>query len=513
MNAQTEILENRIAQIKVEVDTDTLEKAKRSAARDLSRRVNIPGFRKGKAPYNIITRYLGEGAILEEAIDKLGPEAYREALNDSDLEPYAPGQLENIESGEGESLVMIFTVPLAPTVELGEYRTVRHEYEAPELTDEQVEDVLKMLQSNKASTTVKEDAAVMGDQVKLDIYGELVATDDSEDEEDEDAESGTLFDQKNWAFVLGESVREPMPGFSEAVDGIAANETRTFDLVFPADDEDYEESLRGKTVNFTVTCHEVAAREVPALDDEFAKSVGEQDVETLEQLRDAIREDLVNNANARAEAEYADTVLDKMVEGATVEFPEVMVEETIDDMIQGFEQQLRQQGMDLEAYLKFSGMDEETLRKDYRESAQTRLKRSLVLGELVQAEGLELDDRAVAREIKRQARQFSNGNLEIQQIFEEYLGKSDGRRDISLRLLTEQAFERIVAIGKGEEPATGPIPFIEEEEEEEPVAEAIEEEAVAEVVDAVAEVIEEAETAAEEEIEAAADEAEVDEEA
>lgn len=522
MNSQTEILENRIAQIKVEVEADALETAKRKAARSLSRRVNIPGFRKGKAPYNILTRYLGEGAILEEAIDQLGPELYREALTDSELEPYAPGQLDNIEPGENDGLTMIFTVPLAPHVELGDYRAVRNDYEAPEVTEDQVEDVLKMLQSNKATSEEKDGPAAMQDEVKLDIFGELAegeAADDAEDDADEatdDAPAGTLFDQKDWKFVLGEAMREPMPGFSEAVEGMTAGETKSFELVFPADDEDYEESLRGKTVSFTVNCHEVSTRDVPELDDEFAQSVGEVDVETLEELRNAILEDLESNAKARAESEYADTVLDKMVEGATIEFPEVMIEETIDDMIRNFEQQLGQQGMDMPTYLKFSQMEEADLRKDYREGAVSRLKRSLLLGRLVEEEGLELDDRAIAQAIRNRALQMSNGNPEIQQVFEQYLNNEQGRRDVATELLTQQAFERIVAIGKGEEPEVGPVPFVEEVEEEEevssdePVAEA--EETATDEPEAEAEASEDEGTAPEA-VEADADEESTEDEA
>ncbi len=499
LNAQTEILENRIAQIKVEVDSATLEKAKRTAARGLSQRVNIPGFRKGKAPYNIISRYLGEGAILEEAIDKLGPDVYREVLADSELEPYAPGQLESIDTGEDNTLVMVFSVPLTPVVELGEYREIRHEYEAPEVTEKQIEDVLEMMQNNKATTEVKDGPAEMGDQVKLDIHGALADADKpaeveegDDDDDHDDADGDLLFDEHNWIYALGESAREPMPGFSAAIEGMAANDTRTFELTFPADDEDYDESLRGKTVKFTVTCHEVSSRDVPALDDEFVRSLNEEGIDSIEALRAEIREDLQQNLAGRADSEYANTVLDKIVEGAHIEFPEIMVEETINDMIRSFENQLSQQGMDLPTYLQFSQMSEEDLRKDYRESAEMRLKRSLVLGELVNAEGLELDDRAVTQAVRRQARQFANGNPEIQQIFEEYLGRGDGRRDIALQLLTEQALSRIVAIGKGENPPSGPVPF--EEDEVEAEAEA---EAAAIAAAALAEVSEGSEAAAE----------------
>ncbi len=465
MNLQTEHLENRIAQLKVEIAAADLEQAKRQAARKLAKRVNIPGFRKGKAPYNIITRYLGEGAILEEAIDDLGPKVYSEAVDEAELEPYGPGQLDNIDTSEENGLVLTFNVPLVPTVDLGSYREVRRDFELPEVTDTQVEDVISMMMDNKATLTVKEGPAAAGDSAKLDILGDLVAEETDEDSDSTEAE--TLFNQTNWTYILGEAFREPMPGFSAAVEGIVAGEERSFDLTFPAESDDFDEMLLGKTVTFTVNCHEISAREMPELNDEFVKELGEEGVETLEELRAKIRADLETNVKNRTESEYAEAVLDAMVEGATIEFPELMVEDTIDDMIKRFEQQLGQQGMDLDTFLKMRQIEMDALRADYHEPAIGRLKRSLLLGELAKAEQLELDNRAVDKAVRDRAAQMADGNEEFQKIFEQYLGGAQGRRDLGIELMTQQAYDRLVAIARGEEPEIGPVPFVEEEVEEE----------------------------------------------
>ena len=510
MNLQTEIQEKRVAQLKVEVESDVLDRAKRTAARTLAKRVNIPGFRKGKAPYDIIARYLGEGAILDEAIDELGPKVYREAIEEADLDPYGPGQLENIE-GDGP-LTFTFKVPLNPVIELGEYRAVRHPYEAPEITDERVEEVLQLMVSNQAKTEVKEGPAAPGDGVKINVHGFLqidaaeADAEPAEASEEADAEGETpeavdpdldrelLFDQHDWAFVLGEEVREPMPGFSAALEGLTAGEERKFDLVFPTEGDDFDESLRGKTVNFEVTCEEVTSREVPELNDEFVKNLEEEEAETVDELREKIRADLEQSTRERAENEYAQAALDLVVEGASVDYPDAMIEDYIDDMVKNFEQQLSQQGLTLENFLSMTHTTQEALREQYRESAQRGLKRSLVLSELFNAEELAIQEAHISSEVKSRAIQLSRGNEQMRELFEQYLGGTQARRDIGLELMTRHTYNRLAAIARGEEPPTGPEP--EPEPEPEPVVEAAAiEEPVVEAADvAEAEAAESAET-------------------
>ncbi len=497
MNVQTELLENRIAHLKVAIEDAELDKAKRQAARRLAQRVNIPGFRKGKAPYDIIIRYLGEGAVLEEAIDKLGPEIYREALENSELEPYGPGQLENIED-EGD-LTFVFSVPLIPTVDLGDYRAVRCDYEPQEATDEMVDTVLKALQDRKAVIEPKDGPAADGDQVVLDIHGTLVpeeaepeqpsaedaeeSSDTEEPQEQQETEDEVLFNQKGWRFVLGDEDGDLMPGFSAAITGITAEEERPFELTFPAEDEDLDETMLGRTVRFTVTAQEISARHIPSINDDFAQQLDDYEVETLLDLRLKLREDLQARLDEQTASEYADKALTQIVEGTTIEYPELMVDEYIDGMIENFQEQLRQQNLTLQDFLNFNQMEMDALREQYREPAIERLKRSLVMGKLVEVEELDVDEALINREIKARSAQLSQGNPEMQGFFEQYFSAERGRRDLAINLLTQHTMTRLVAIAKGENPPVG-LPPVEDEPEMEPEpAEASTERAESEVSD------------------------------
>jgi len=461
LKLQTELLEKRMARLKVEVEAADLEQAKREAARRLASKVNIPGFRKGKAPQNIVARYLGEGAILEEAIDDLGPKLYNQALDETGLQPYASGSLEDIQTTDS-GLTLIFTVPLVPSIDLGDYRSFRQEYTVPEVTDDMVDKAIQMMQESKAIIEPKHGPAALGDRVTMAIHGVIlpVADDKASSETTQAPEGDTaaqddgnavLFDEEKWTFILGDKDEEPIPGFSEAVIGIAPGEQRTFDLTIPGDPESgYEEYLLGRTVHFDVTCSEVSSRHMPALNDAFAQQISNGQVETLLQLRINTRENLAKTLQQRAEQDYAAKVLDSLVEQARLDYPDVMVEEYVDHMVQNLEQNLRQRGLTLKDFLKINKLDEATLRQQYRPQAEQRLKRSLVLGEIVGLENLSVTDTEIDAEIKQRSAIFAEGNEQMQQALEEYLGAELPRRNITLDMITDLAYRRLIAIAKGE---------------------------------------------------------------
>ncbi len=462
MNLHTELLEKRIAQLKVGIEIAELDKAKVDAARTLSKRVNIPGFRKGKAPYNVVSRYLGESAIFEEAIDQLGSRVYKEALEQSELEPYGPGQLEDVKVED--ELLLTFHVPLTPRVELGNYREVRRDYEPVVISDEQVEEVVTMMRSNKAETAVKEGPAEKGDQVRMSLYAvPVVGEGETVAEENKELLERPLFDLKDWLFVLGETIREPVPGFSEAITGMAAGDTRTFTLTLPEGD-DVVEVLRGRPVNFTVTCLEVSARTLPELNDDFVKNLGEEGVETVSALYERIREDLHNTLGQQNDAAYADAVLDTIVEETTIEYPDMMLEEFVDEAVENLERRLKQDKLTLEAYLDYFQKTEEDLRNEFRPSAEKRLKRSLTVGALVRAEGLEVDERTYQRAVSERSNALSYGSEELRAALAGYLFEyNEARVNLTAEVLSNQIMERVVAIAKGENPPTGPTPFVEDE--------------------------------------------------
>ena len=458
MNVEFELLEKRTARLKVAIEEDVLAKAKRSAARRLAKQINIPGFRKGKAPYNIVLRYLGEGAILEEAIEKIGPDLYVQALEEAGLEPYGPGQFENVET-EPE-LTLVFTLPLQPVVDLGNYRDIRLEFETPEVSDEMVDRAMKFIQNSRAIVEAKDGPAEMGDEIELLVYGVLLpqeddvaATDEADTSEDDSPDVQVLFDDEELKFILDEEREQPAPGFFEALSGMEAGDERDFTLTFPDDPEsEYLDSLLGRTARFQVECLGVYSRHVHPLNDDFAQMVTEGKTETLLELRIEVRNDLAMQLSKQAEDEYASQVLDKLVEQATFDYPDSLIEDYIDEIVAQFRQRLQRESIDLDEYLRLNQMNEADLREEFQESAIKRAKRALVLGEILNQEHLSVDNAEVDEDIAQRVQMFSNDNEVLRTALQEVLNTQERREDIAMSLLTQRAFDRLVEIAKGQAP-------------------------------------------------------------
>lgn len=477
MNIQTERLADHTARFTVEVEAERLEKAKRAAAKKIARRVNIPGFRKGKAPYNILVNYIGEGAILEDALDELGNEVYKNALDQSDVKPYGPGSLENFELEPQPTFQ--FIVPLQPTVELGDYRDIRLDFEAPVIGDEDVEKGLKALQERHALYEESQQPIALGNRVTLDITGtyehanDAHAHDDKDDDEDEDEDEAaedaetvdeaeveeteaeheheggththTFADQKDAMFMLTDD-REPVPGFSAALVGAAVDDEREFNVTYP-DDPDAHGDLSGKEVTFKVKVKKIETVTMPVLNDEFAARVTADEDEQLSllELRMRIRKDLEEAAAERANSEYANKVLEKIVEGATASFPEALVADQINHMLQHVDSDLRQRGLTLEDYLKMTNTTIDDMRFQYRDRAVETIKRALVISELSQAEEIEVSEERVNEEIDRIVAQFGEQAAMFRSIYQRKDMQDNLRHDLTNRLL----FERIGEIAKG----------------------------------------------------------------
>jgi trigger factor len=341
---QTEILDDRQARLTVTVDPQRVEKEMKDAARRISRQVNIPGFRKGKAPYNIIKQYYGEDVIFEEALDRLGQEVYGEALDESEIEPYAPGVLSDVER---DPVIMTFTVPLMPVVELNDYRSVRLPYEAEAITEEDVQRALTELRDQQATLDPVDRPIELGSVALLDIVGTLVRDDEGEDESEEEKPS-TWLAREGVRVKVDEDSTYPVPGFPEKVIGMEADDERSFDMSFP-DEDDIAEALRGKTLHFEVTCREVYEYSAPELDDEFAKDLG--DYETLDDLRAEVRKQLEEAARQNAREEYIQKVLEDLVESVVeISYPPIMLEQQIDSMLDDLDESLQERGLNLEEY-------------------------------------------------------------------------------------------------------------------------------------------------------------------
>jgi trigger factor len=499
LNVQTEHLENHTARLTVEVDAARLDKALHQAARKLSKKGRIPGFRPGKAPFNVVMNMYGHEYVLAEALDDLGNEIYREALDAAEIQPYAPGSLDQVEE-EGHKLV--FVVPKRPTVDLGDYREIRVDYEVPEVTDDMVNRAMEELRQNQALLEPADRPAKLTDQVTLshifvtalpgsaeeeaesaedeageeaaaassaqgevdtetneDTAGEadLAGDDEAGDEagetdasDDEDLERVVLHEH-NFDRVLTDDEYDLFPGFSAQLVGLSAGDDKQFVLEIPDDYDD--EELAGHALRVELRVEKVQARTVPDWSDALAKRISQDKVESILELRVDTRKNLQQTAENLADRQLAVEALDELVERATISYPEEFLQDYITDLLTDLEQNvLRQQGLTLKDYLRITGQTEENLRQNYRASGIKRAERSLALGELVRREQLDASDEDIDSEIDRIVASIGG---EQSSRFRQFLSTQQSRTNIGADLVTSRAMERLAAIAKGENPPIG----------------------------------------------------------
>ncbi len=432
LKIETEELEDREVQLTVEVPSERLQSAMRTTARRLSHETKIPGFRPGKAPYNIVVQKFGEEVVFQETLDDLGQEIYRQALDQSELEPYGPGSLNEIVSRD--PLVLRYAVPLLPEVNLGKYRELRLSYEEPEVSDETLEEAMERLRQSRALIEPVDRPVQLSDVVVIDIQGEL--------REPPDEESAIILDNKGIEVLVTEDTDWPVPGVAEHLVGLEIGNERDFEYTFP---EDYpSEELRDLIADFHIKCLEVKSRFVPEWTDNLASNIGEYD--DLLDLRLKLRESLHERTQQEAEAEFAQQVIEATVEGATTSFPPLMLREETDELVTELERSLQGQNLSLEDYLKIEKKSEEELRTELEPRARKRLSRALVLGKVVELEKIKVGEEEVNSEIDRIVAPFKEHSEELRKSFDNPLG----RRRLTLDLLTNKAIRHLVSIAQGE---------------------------------------------------------------
>ena len=489
MNIQTERLEDHTARVTVELDSQRLDEAKKQAAQQLSAKVNIPGFRRGKVPYRIMLNYVGEGAILEEAVELLSNDIYKEALPQTDLQPYGPGSLTDFDADVPS---FIYTVPLQPTVDLKDYRELRLDYEAPEITDDAVNKAMRNLQEQHAVVEESHQSVASGNRVSVAVHSFIIEETDEADEtaeaeatEAEDAEQvegenddvdseeesadlhdhthGEPFIHEHDAQYILDTDGEPVPGFSEALIGATPDETRTFMLSVPDDADAYGEAA-GKPVEFNVTVKKIETVTLPELTDDFAARVtaDEEKPLTLLELRIRVRENLVKMAEDRYRNDFMTRAIDALVEKAEIAFPEAMVMDQVQDMLEDLDQRLRQQGITLNDYMQIYRKSVDDFYKEYREPAEKMLKRSLVVREIVNREGLQVSDESVSAEIDKMVERFDEDRRDdVRKLFD----NPSMRDNVVNDLLRDKVVDRVVAIARGEAPEAGNVENVEVTEE------------------------------------------------
>ena len=369
MKVTSETVATREVQLTVEPDDQTVRRALRKAARAISRYRPISGYRPGKAPYALVERLYGHDVILNEALNDLGNEVYRDAIKEAEVEPFSPGEMD---IASQEPLVLTFRVPLMPSVTLGDYATIEIDPE-PEvaLTDEQIDEQVEMVQRRHAEYTPVEDRPVaLGDQVVASIHGE--------------SEGEVVVNRQNTTLDISDALMPP--GFGEALVGMTTEEPREFSLAYPEDFDD--EELAGKNVDFTIEIATIREVELPALDDDLAKAAGDYD--TFEELREGVAESLKARLEGEARAREAQAAVEALVALCEVEYPEAMVQEQLDVAIRNQAGQLAQMGFAWERYLEMVGQTEDDIREQLREGVEKDVVRRLVISEFAQAEKLQV---------------------------------------------------------------------------------------------------------------------------
>ena len=487
MNLTTERIENHRAQLTVEIETEELEDAKRTAARKISRQVRIKGFRKGKAPYRLVAQTVGEGAILEEAVETLGDNLYKQALEESQVAPYGPGAFDNFQLEPAPTFV--FSVPLQPEVDLKAYQDVRLDFDLPDVSDDEVEQALKQLQQ-RAVEVLDDSVAVAatGHRVTIAVESEFVdgepqddsaegdgdaglqdgltSANASEDDDPADADADDPADddqpapyipRKGDSFVSDENAtiildpnEDPFThGFVECLIGVELGATVEFELTIPDDDAD--ETIIGRRVSFDVTLNKIEAISIPDLDDEFARRVsrnrGDMELD-MAGLRAVTKEELSRSALSQAKSEYCNRVLEEIVAGAEIDFPDMMLDQQIDGMISEFERNLSQQRISLDDYYRLTNSDKDELRARHRESAENSLRHSLVLREIVSAQDITIGDEDIEARLEAVMSGYGS-SPEIRKLFDTPEMRDNMRQD----LVMSHANEHLYAIGRGEDPA------------------------------------------------------------
>jgi len=445
MKVTTERLDNCQVNVIIELDAAEAEEKLRQTARKLSREFTVPGYRRGRAPFHAVIRVFGREAVQQQTLEEHGNDIYEQALEEIEYEPYEIGDLQEV---EWDPFRMVVQIPIPPEADLGDYRAVRVPFEPEEVTDEDVEAELERMRQEFAQWVPVERPAQMGDQVLMDYQGT--------------AGDKTVMDNENYELLLEEGAFHPLPGFHEQVVGMAPDETKTFELQIPEDDED--EDVAGMTATITAHLHAVREQDLPGMDDELAMMVGTY--ETLDELKASVRERLETEAMEREEADYVSKVLDAMIEAAPrIEYPSVAVDREADMALRQLEQNFAMQGLPPTTLWAMMGKTREQYKQEIEPVAEDRLRRRLVLEEVARREGLEPDDDEIGAEIERVVAMAGEEADEMREMLE----SPEGRASIANDLRVDLARERVKSIGKGEAPE---LPEAEAEAEPEAETEA-----------------------------------------
>ena len=426
MSLQVEKLEKNMAKLTVEVPAEQFEKALTTAFNKNKSRFNIPGFRKGKAPQAMVEKMYGVEVLYEDAINEALDATYGDAVTESKLDVVSRPEIDVVQVEKGKELIYTATVAVKPEVTLGEYKGIEVEKASAEVSDEDIEAELKKVQEQNSRLITVEDRAVEdGDQTVVDFEGFV---------------DGTPFEGgKGEDYPLTIGSHSFIDTFEEQLIGKNIGEECEVNGTFP--EEYHAKELAGKPAVFKVTVKEIKRKELPELNDEFAGEVSE--FETLEEYKNDVKAKLSLTKQKEAATENENHVVDKVVENATMDIPEPMIDSQVNNMVNDYARRMQSQGLSLEQYMQFTGMTIDTLKEQMKPQAVKRIQTRLVLEAIVKAENITVSDEAVEKEIADMAESYK---MEVAQI-KEYMGEN-GIEQMKEDLAVQEAVDFLVAEAK-----------------------------------------------------------------
>lgn len=397
MSVQWEKHEGNTGTLTVEVSVNQVNEGIDKAFKKVVKTIQAPGFRKGKMPRKMFEKMYGVEALYNDALDFILPEAYANAVEESGVEPIDRPEIDIEQFEKDQPLIFKAVLTLKPEVKLGEYKGLEVTRQDTEVTDEEIEEQLKDRQKAFAELVVKEEGEVEnGDTVKLDFEGFV------------DGEAFEGGKAENFDLEIGSG--SFIPGFEDQMIGMKTGEEKDIEVSFP--EEYHAVELAGKPATFKVKVHEIKSKEIPELDDELAKEIDDS-VESLDALREKMKEQTKEEKLNASETALRDELVETATRNAEIDVPEVMITSEVERMLGDFDQRLQSQGMNLDLYYQFSGQDEEALRTQMQEEAVNRVRVSLVIEAIGQAEDIKPTEEEVEAELQKMSEQFG---IEVDQI-------------------------------------------------------------------------------------------------
>ncbi|HIA7099927.1 TPA: trigger factor [Staphylococcus aureus] len=405
MTATWEKKEGNEGLLTVTVPAEKVNKALDQAFKKVVKQINVPGFRKGKVPRPIFEQRFGVEALYQDAIDILLPDAYGEAIDETDIKPVAQPEVSVTQIEKGKDFIFEATVTVEPEVKLGDYKGLEIEKQETELSDDELQEAIDHSLGHLAEMVVKEDGVVEnGDTVNIDFSGSV----DGEEFEGGQAEGYDL-EIGSGSFI---------PGFEEQLEGMKVDEEKDVVVTFP--EEYHAEELAGKEATFKTKVNEIKFKEVPELTDEIANEL-DAEANTVDEYKENLRKRLTEQKATDAENVEKEEAITKATDNTTIDIPEAMVNTELDRMVSEFAQRIQQQGLDLQTYFQISGQDETQLREQMKDDAEQRVKTNLTLTAIAEAEKIEATDEDIDKELEKMSKQF---NISVEDI-KNTLGNTD----------------------------------------------------------------------------------------